>query len=91
MGNFHLLWQIGEPHKKALREHQRTYSIQNLGKVLACKIQRDESKYNRSGIYQLSYPDCGKKYTGQTSKSFHERYEENFRFYNYTTTNSAFP
>jgi hypothetical protein len=90
MGNFHLLWQRGEPYKKALQEHQRTDSVQNLGKVLAYKIKGDESKYNLSGIYQLSCPDCGKKYTGQAGRSFHERYKEHFRFYNYTTTNSAF-
>lgn len=80
MGYFHLLWQRGEPHNKTLQEHQRTGSIQNLGKVLACKIKGDESKYNRSGIYQLPCPDCEKKYTGQTGRSFRERYKEHFRF-----------
>jgi hypothetical protein len=48
MGNFHVLWQRGEPHKKALQEYQRTDSIQNLGKVLGYKMKEDEIKYNRA-------------------------------------------
>jgi hypothetical protein len=58
MSNFHLLWLRGELHKESLQEHQRLNVILNLGKVrvLGYMIQVDESKYNRSGIYQLSCP-----------------------------------
>jgi len=36
------------------------------------------------------HAQTGKKYTGQTGRSFHERYKKDFRFYNYGSTNSAF-
>ena len=35
---------------------------------------RDENKLHRSGIYQLTRLDCGKKYMSQTGKNLEIRY-----------------
>jgi transposase-like protein len=46
--------------------------------------------YNRSGIYQLTCPDCNKKYVGQTGRSFHKRFQEHLRDYKYNLGSSKF-
>ena len=38
-----------------------------------------KSKYEKSGIYQISCPTCNKKYTGQTGRSFKTRFREQLR------------
>ena len=48
------------------------------------------AKYNKSGIYQLSCPDCNLKYTGQTGRSFLTRYCEHFRDYKCGNGNSKY-
>jgi len=46
-------------------------------------------KFSRSGVYQLTCQDCGKKYNGQTGSTFRNRYNEvlNDRIYKSNTTN----
>jgi transposase-like protein len=41
-------------------------------------MQKQEvlDKYTCSGVYKLTCPDCNKAYTGQTGRSFAERYKE---------------
>jgi hypothetical protein len=43
---------------------------------LVNKNNGESYKFNRSSIYQLTCPDGSKKYTGQTGRSFHKRYNE---------------
>ena len=42
------------------------------------------------GIYQLTCPDCDKKYIGQMGRSFCVRYGEHLRDYKFRTGNSKF-
>ena len=46
--------------------------------------------FENSGIYQLTCPDCGMVYVGQTGRSFRTRYREHLRHYKYRTGNSKF-
>ena len=49
-----------------------------------------QSQYEKSGIYKLTYPDCQKKYIGQTDWSFHKRFQEHFNNFNYNKNKSKF-
>jgi transposase-like protein len=42
------------------------------------------NKYKKSGIYQLQCPDCHRKYTGQTGRSFYQCYSD-FKNRNYSS------
>jgi hypothetical protein len=44
----------------------RFATINTIERRLATKLGTDQNKYDKSGIYQLSCPNCKKKYTGQT-------------------------
>ena len=46
--------------------------------------------YSRSGIYKLNCQDCGKKYVGQTGRSFTKRFKEHLHSYRTNNTNSNF-
>jgi len=46
-----------------------------LQKLLMPKSQTRD-KYNRSGVFKLTCPDCNKAYVGQTGRSFIQRYKE---------------
>jgi len=37
-----------------------------IEKCLALKQEAPQNKYDRSGVHQLTYPNCKMKYTGQT-------------------------
>ena len=58
-----------------------TYSTKNTLKKLLMGNHHPthESKYEESGIYQISCPTCNKKYTGQTGRSFKTRFREQLR------------
>ena len=45
---------------------------------------------NRSGICQLTCPDCRKKYTGQSGRSFRKRCDEHFQSSKYQNPNYTF-
>ena len=49
-----------------------------------------DDHFDKSGIYQLTCPDCGKAYVGQTGRSFCTRFREQLRDYRYKTGNSKF-
>ena len=51
-------------------------SVDISEEILANKNNGESDKFNRSGIYQLTCPDGGKKHTGQTGRSFRKRYNE---------------
>ena len=48
------------------------------------------AKFEKSGIYKLTCPDCNLKYIGQTGHSFLTRYQEHFRNYKYNNKNSKY-
>ena len=47
-------------------------------------------QYEKSGIYQLTCPDCHKWYIGQTGRSFQKRYQEHFHDYKYNKYKSKY-
>ena len=47
-------------------------------------------QFTKSGIYQLTCPDCNKKYIGQKGSSFQMRYCEHLRDFKYQNGNSKF-
>jgi hypothetical protein len=50
----------------------------------------NKNTYDKSGIYQLSCPDCEKRYIGQIARSFQKRFQEHLRDYKYNLGNSKF-
>jgi len=61
-----------------------------LEKLLQYNAKGAKSKYDRSGIYQLSCPSCDKKYIGQTGRLFHVRFREHQHDYRYMCKKSKF-
>ena len=70
---------------------QVTFTADNtIERRLAMKHGTDHSKYDKSGIYQLTCPDCKMKYTGQTGRPFRIRLQEHFRDFKYGNNRSKF-
>jgi hypothetical protein len=57
---------------------------------LAYKNVSGVEKCNRNGVHQLTCPERGKKYAGQTGRSFHKSCNEHLQFLKYWKLNSAF-
>jgi hypothetical protein len=74
MGDIYLYRKTKNLIKKVLKKTNikiafKTYST--IEKILKPCIQaQKKDKCNKSGIHQLSYPDCKNKYIGQTGRSF---------------------
>jgi hypothetical protein len=51
------------------------FRTQNTIKIIL-KSQAQRDKYSRSGIYQMKFLDCPKKYNGQTGRIFNIRCKE---------------
>jgi hypothetical protein len=66
---------------------QIAYNTTNtIGNLLRQKQQYNKLDiHNKSGVYQLTCPDCNMKYIGQTGRSFQKRYQEHMRDYKYKT------
>ena len=60
-----------------------------IEKHLAVKQETHQSKYDRSGVYQLMSPKCKMKYTGQTGKPFRVRFQEHVRDFKYNRSKFA--
>jgi hypothetical protein len=45
-------------------------------KRLMTKHKNVQYKYDKNGVYQLNCPNCGKKCTGQTDRTFKIRFQE---------------
>jgi hypothetical protein len=54
---------------------------------LAYKNVSGVEKFNRNGIHQLASPECGKKYAGQTGRSFHKGCNEHLQYFKYWKLN----
>jgi hypothetical protein len=44
----------------------------------------------KCGVYHLTWPDCNKKYIGQTRRHFHIRFQEHFPDFKYGNNKSKF-
>jgi len=62
------------------------------GKALAPKPihAQTHSRFEKSGVYQLTWPDCDLRYVGQTGRSFRVRFQENFQEFKYNNNKSKF-
>jgi hypothetical protein len=58
------------------------YKMNMLGNLLRTKQINENDPYKKSGVCQLICLECMKTYTGQTGRSFHERFKVNFNFTN---------
>jgi len=61
-----------------------------IEKRLVVKQETHQSKYDRSGVYQLMGSKCKMKYTGQTGKPFRVRFQEHVRDFKYNKNRSKF-
>jgi hypothetical protein len=69
-----------------------TFTTDNtIERRLATKQGTDQNKYNKSGIYQLTCPDCKMRYTGRTGRPFFKtRFQEHLRDFKYGNNRSKF-
>ena len=59
-----------------------SYITTNTIKTLSAYKQHENAdKYSNNGIRALKYPDCGKKYLGQTGRPFRTRFKERLLSY----------
>jgi len=49
-----------------------------------------QCKYDKSGVYQLTCPDCKMKYTGQTGRPIRVRSQEHIQDFKYNNSRSKF-
>jgi hypothetical protein len=68
-------------HTTLLIAHRTKNSIQRLLKT-GKLTDKKEDNFQKSGVYQLTCKDCGKKYTGQTGRSFEKRFKHLVTFKN---------
>jgi len=55
------------------------FTTQNtIGKLLSKQQNHNQSKFDKYGVYQLTWPDYNMKYIGQTGRPFHIRFQEHF-------------
>jgi hypothetical protein len=68
-----------------------TYTTRNtINRLLSAQNHTQKDKYEKSGIYRLTCPDCKKVYVGQTGRSFSVRFREHFWDYKYANSKSKF-
>jgi hypothetical protein len=68
-----------------------TFTTDNtIERCLATKLGTDQNKYDKNGIYQLTCPDCKKKYTGQMGRPFKVRFQEHLRDFKHGNNRSKF-
>ena len=65
-------------------------SKNTIGKRLTIKQETPQNKYEKSGVYQLTCPECKMKYTGQTERPFKVRFQEHLRDFKYNNNRSKF-
>jgi hypothetical protein len=69
-----------------------SYKTNNLLQALLSskRVTEGGNKFCKSGVYQLTCPDCGKKYTGQTGRSFEKRCKEDLQSFGNNNKNPGF-
>jgi len=60
------------------------------GKCLAVREDVPQSKYDRSGVYQLTCPECKMKYIEQAGRPFNVRFQEHVWDFKYNNNRSKF-
>jgi len=60
------------------------------GKLLVHNKNTNFNKFNKCGVYQLTCPDCNRKYIGQSNKPFHIRLQDHFQDFKYRNRKSTF-
>lgn len=63
--------------------------LNTLEKIWAYKNVGGVKKFYRSSVHKFTCPDCGKKYAGQTGRSFHKRCNEHLQNFKYWKLISA--
>jgi hypothetical protein len=61
-----------------------------IKKLLSTKLQPIHEQFDNSGIYQLTCPDCHKKYIGQSGRLFQVRFSELLSDYKHNNNKSKF-
>ena len=61
-----------------------------IKKRLAVKQEAPQNKHDRSGVYQLTCPECKMKFKGQTGRPFRVRFQEHVRDFKYNNNRSKF-
>jgi hypothetical protein len=70
---------------------QVTHTTRNtIKRLLSTQNHTQKDKYEKSGVYKLTCPDCKKAYIGQTGRPFSVRFRENFRDYKHSKNKSKF-
>ena len=68
-----------------------TFTTDNtIEKRLTTKHKTDQNMYDKNRVYQLTCPNCEKKYTGQTGRPFKVRFQEHLRDYKHGNNRSKF-
>jgi transposase-like protein len=68
-----------------------SYTTHNtISKLLSQQSTPKQNKFDGSGIYKLTCPDCSMKYVGQTGRSFRTGFSEHFRDFKYANHKSKF-
>ena len=70
-----------------------TYTTNNsVGKDLVPKPTHAQTnnEFEKSGVYQLTCPDCDMRYIGQTGRHFRVSFQEHFRNFKYGNNKSTF-
>jgi hypothetical protein len=62
----------------------------SIERLLSTQHSCNQNKFEKCGIYQLTFPTCNKRSIGQTGWPFHIRFQEHFRDYKYGNNKSKF-
>jgi hypothetical protein len=71
---------------------QISYTTNNtINKILSNRPNQTQThnQFNKSGVYQLTCPDCNMKYIGQTGRPLHVRFREHFRDFKHNNNNKS--
>ena len=93
MGKIYIHWQGNQIYYKLFKSTnvKAAFTTDNtIGKHLTIKQETPQNKYEKSGIYQLTCPDCKMKYTGQTGRPFKVRFQEHLSDFKYNNSRSKF-
>jgi hypothetical protein len=64
--------------------------LTTIEKRLTTKHKNAQNKYDKNGVYQLTYLNCEKKYTEQTRKPCKVRFQEHLRDFKYGSNRPKF-
>ena len=60
------------------RYYQHVFQCNTIASLLSHRSTPRKNKFDCSGVYQLTCPDCKMKYVGQTARTFRTRFSEHF-------------